>query len=301
MLGTTPSTPSRAPSPVATPTVPARRRTHGSWWLLPLLAVTLLIAAPLRLIWLDSYPPGLFYDPAGEGIDAQRILAGARPVFLPANNGREPLLNYLMAGVFAVTGPTIGGLRLTVALIGLASVPVTFLWARAFFGPRVALLAAALMAVSTWHVFLSRFGVRAVLLPLLEPLALLLIWRAMRSGRLLTWVAAGVVLGLSVYTYLPIRVFPVVVLVVLVAGLLRRRRGALTPALSQGEREQTLAHAGVRIGDRSRARPASPRRASRRDPAPGARRRGRPPSAPRASPALPAREPHPRHTPAARS
>jgi len=186
-----------------------------------------VLATPLRLAWIDTYPPGLFYDPAGEGIDALRILNGARPVFLPANNGREPLLNYLMAGVFSLTGPTVAGIRLTVALIGLASLPVTFLWARAWFGPRVALLTAALMAVSTWHLFLSRFGVRAVLLPLLEPLAVLLIWRAAHSGRPLGWGIAGLVVGLSAYSYLPIRVFSVVIGAVVLGAVITERRRAI--------------------------------------------------------------------------
>ncbi len=189
--------------------------------------MVVLIGAPLRLAWIDSYPPGLFYDPAGEGVDALRVLHGERPVFLPENNGREPLLNYLMAAVFAFTGPTVGGLRLTVALIGLASLPIAFLWARAWFGPRVALLTTALMAASTWHLFLSRFGVRAVLLPLVEALAIYLVWRAARRGGYLTWAAAGLVIGLGAYTYLPIRLFPIVVAGSTLGAIWMRRRASL--------------------------------------------------------------------------
>jgi hypothetical protein len=39
------------------------------------------------------------------GVDALQILAGARPVFLESNFGREPLFSYLVALAYRVTGP----------------------------------------------------------------------------------------------------------------------------------------------------------------------------------------------------
>jgi hypothetical protein len=197
------------------------------------IAGIMVVAASLRLIWLDVYPPGLFFDPAGEGLDAQRIQAGERPAFLPANNGREPLLNYLMAAVFEVTGPTLFGLRLAPALIGIAGVLATYAWARAWFGRRVGLVCAALMAVSMWHVFLSRFGVRAILLPLVEPLAVLLLWQAVRGGSVVLALLAGSAIGVAAYSYLPIRLFPVILAVVAVLAV-RRREARVTSRAAIG-------------------------------------------------------------------
>src|SRR5207248_8073931 len=67
-----------------------------------LVLLLLLISAPPRLLGLDSLPPGLWHDEAYEGIDAIRIVAGARPAFLPENYGREPLYAYVMAGLIEI-------------------------------------------------------------------------------------------------------------------------------------------------------------------------------------------------------
>ncbi|MFN8524104.1 MAG: glycosyltransferase family 39 protein [Chloroflexota bacterium] len=134
------------------------------------------------------------------------------------------MLNYAMAAVFSFTGPTVVGLRLTVALLGIAGVAACYAWARPWYGPRVALIAAALMAGSAWHIFLSRFGVRAILLPIFEPLLCLALWHAITRRSWTAFLALGLLGGLSAYTYLPIRLFPAV-LVVCAAVALRRTGG----------------------------------------------------------------------------
>jgi hypothetical protein len=72
---------------------------------------------------------------------------------------------------------------------------------RVLFSRRVGLLAAAVLAVTLWHVHLSRTGFRAVLLPLFIALS---VWQGAlggRTGRWRHWLAAGVLYGLSFYTY----------------------------------------------------------------------------------------------------
>lgn len=52
-----------------------------------ILSLTVLALAT-RLHRIDALPPGLHFDEAHNGLDAQAILDGARPVFLPTNDGR---------------------------------------------------------------------------------------------------------------------------------------------------------------------------------------------------------------------
>ncbi len=200
-----------------------------------LLIGIVLLAAGLRLWAIGDLPPGLFHDEAAEGIDALRILQdGARPIFLPSNNGREPLFAYVVAGMFALVGPGALGIRLAAVLLGLLTVPATYFWARALFGGRVGLLAALLLALSPWHLHLSRLGVRPVALPLVEALAFGLLWLAYRRGRPLYWLAAGIALGLTLYTYMPARVLLPLAAVPLAATVLRPGpavRRLLGPAL----------------------------------------------------------------------
>jgi hypothetical protein len=81
------------------------------WWLAVLALMGLAVA--LRLPHLLDHPFWLNFDEGHYAWDATRILDGWRPAYLPANNGREPLFVYMLAGVFALFGPTLLAARLT--------------------------------------------------------------------------------------------------------------------------------------------------------------------------------------------
>jgi 4-amino-4-deoxy-L-arabinose transferase-like glycosyltransferase len=191
----------------------------GPWWrdraFLTLLLVVVLVGAALRFVRLSVLPPGLAFDEAWEGIDGGRILAGARPVFLPANNGREPAFAYSVAFTLGVLGHTPLAIRAAAALWGIATVPAMALLGGVLGGRRLALAAAGLTALSYWPIHLSRVGLRPVALPPLVAagLALLLIAIGAARGcpeprpraRWLSAIGAGALTGLSLYTYLPAR------------------------------------------------------------------------------------------------
>lgn len=172
-------------------------------------AVVVLLATALRLIALDRVPPGLFYDEAANGVDALRVLAGAHPVFFTGNQGREPLLIYLQAATFALIGPSPLALHIPTAMLGILTVAATYATFRAFFDQRVGLIAALLLAVSFWHLSLSRLAFRAVAFPLFATLATFWCWKGLHTGRARHFAISGVFLGLGLYTYIPSRLAPV--------------------------------------------------------------------------------------------
>ncbi len=184
-----------------------------------------LLAALLRLWAIGELPPGLYHDEAAEGIDALRILQqGDRPVFLPSNNGREPGFAYAVALAYAFIGPGALGLRLAASLLGVLTIPATYLWSREAFGPRVGLMTGLLLALSPWHIHLSRVGLRPVILPLFEALAFYLLWRAIRRREgIYMWLLAGAVLGITLYTYMPARLLLPLALLPATACFLNRR------------------------------------------------------------------------------
>jgi len=143
------------------------------------LIVILLAAAFLRLYRLDALPPGLTHDEAGHAHDATAIANGARPIYQTVGYGREPLYDYLAAGLIALGIPAVTALRLLSALSGLITLLLTFVWARRAFDGPTALLAVALQAVSFWSLAVSRQALRSSLLPALFTAALYLFWRAM--------------------------------------------------------------------------------------------------------------------------
>lgn len=192
--------------------------------LAPVLIV--LLAAALRIYALGSLPPGLYYDESANGVDALRVLAGAHPVFFTGDQGREPLHIYLEAVAIALIGPSPLALRLPSVALGILSVAATYTTFRAFAGRTVGLIGAFLLAVSFWHLSLSRLAFRAIDLPLFSTLAAYWLWKGLGRGKLIHFALAGVFLGLDLYTYIPARLAPpLIVFWVLAAGLVPAWRG----------------------------------------------------------------------------
>lgn len=180
----------------------------------------------MRVYGLSSLPAGLFGDEAAEGRDALRILAGERPVYLESNFGREPLHAYLVAISVGVFGRTPAAVRLPSALAACLTIVGLFGLTRMLFGTRAGLIAAFLCAFSVWAVMLGRLATRPALLSCVLSFAFwagISAWQRRDARR---WFAAGVLFGVSLYTYTPIRVIicilPLWMLVVLMQGSARR-------------------------------------------------------------------------------
>jgi len=206
-----------------------------------LLAAITALAAFLRLYRLDALPPGDGHDVAMYGVDALQILAGARPIFLESNFGREPLFSYLVALAYRFTGPGAYGIHLVSAITGTLTVPAVWLAARALFADArrgalgyLPLLAAFLSAVSYWHLNWSRVGLRVILVPLFAALIVFALWRGFDAVRPDRWrppvrswcwfVLAGVLLGLSLYTYQAARLLPALIAAAFILRAIEQRR-----------------------------------------------------------------------------
>ncbi|MCP4531543.1 MAG: glycosyltransferase family 39 protein, partial [Delftia sp.] len=111
----------------------------------------------------------------------------------------------------SVLGASPFALRLAAVPVGILTVAATLAMGRALFSRRVGLLSAAVLAVTLWHVHLSRVGFRAVLLPLFTALTVWQVARGVKTKKKRHWITAGILYGLSFYTYSAAR-FTLVVL-----------------------------------------------------------------------------------------
>ena len=203
------------------------RRLHQA-----LLLGILILAGFLRFYRLNEVPPGLHEDEATDGNDAwEAWRSGHFRVFYPENHGREGMLINLQAVVLGVTGShSPGALRWAGALLGTLTVLGVYVLAREVISEEVGLLAAFLLAISFWHINISRFGTRPVAAPCFLVWSLALLWMAVRQlqrGMRNGWVAAvacGIVYGLGFYTYTPYRLTPLLLLAVFV--VLKRGYGS---------------------------------------------------------------------------
>lgn len=186
-------------------------------YVLALIAIVGL-ALILRLAGFGRIPLGLYHDEAYNGLDALEVLRGWRPLWFPANNGREPLFIYLVALSVSLLGRTVAAIRAPALVLGVLTVPATAFLGSSLFNRRVGLLAAAVTAVTFWPLHLSRIGFRAVALPFFLALALGFLWRGLRLDRRRDYAAAGLFYGIAFYTYLAARFTPLPLL--LLAALL---------------------------------------------------------------------------------
>ena len=193
------------------------------------MLLCLLAAAALRLHILPAIPPGLHYDEAANAILTGEISRGETlPIFIESYTGKEVLFFYFAAGLTRLVGESVFTLRLAAAFIGLITIAVTYWLGREMgLSRQVALLAAALLAVSFWHLLFSRLGFRAISQPLLQALTAAALFRGVRREKWLWLVVAGIFLGLTAYTYLAARLFPVLLLLALLPMLLNRKQWKL--------------------------------------------------------------------------
>jgi hypothetical protein len=186
--------PRRAPGP-------SRREWIG------LLGVTAL-GALFRLHQIYDLPYGF---PIDEARVAERAAAmfPAHPFAPFANTPLIPsrpdyvrlpnLYLYFCAGVQWLGGGGRFGAKLISVLPGIAAVPLLYACARAWLRPPFALLAAGFLAVSTWHVGLSRWGWEQVLTTALCVSAFGCVVGALGGLRLASAAWAGLLSGLSLY------------------------------------------------------------------------------------------------------
>ena len=214
--------------------------------------VALAVGLGLRFFQLPERPLGLHYDEAANGILSGEIARGLeRPVFIPSYTGKEVLFFYWAALWMRALGPTTLALRSAAASVGLLTIAAAA-WAtyellrdqpEALW---IAVLSASFLAVSFWHVLLSRYGFRAVTQPLLQALTVAALWHAFRidprgdfQSRATAWfLLAGIWCGLTAYTYLAARAFPLPLAVGLVTFFVAEREG----------RRVRLAQIGIFVG-----------------------------------------------------
>ena len=180
-----------------------------------IVAIT-TVAAAFRFYMLDVYPYGVWFDEAQNILVAQKILANPsyRPVFISDLSQLPAFLFYYYALFVWAFGANVFAIRLAVTVAGIAAIPAVWWLARELFSPRVALWAAAFLALSRWHITFSRFGVANIFVTLLMPLVISFFIRGQRRRSFSDSLLAGVLLGIGMQTYYAFVALPALLLVV---------------------------------------------------------------------------------------
>jgi len=189
------------------------------------LFLIILLAFILRIWQLGIVPPGLFGDEVDTGYQAFSILKTGKDYFgnlFPIHfqsygDWRVPLYIYLDSLFVALFGLTELAVRLPAAILGTLAVLASFFLAeKVSQDKKVSLMTAFLVAISPWHIHLSRGAFEAIFLTFLFPLATVFFLRALSSGKNRDFILTAFLFGLTPYAYNTPKLFlPLIILVLL--------------------------------------------------------------------------------------
>lgn len=202
-----------------------------------LLAVVLL-AFLIRVVGISSFPVGFTQDEAAIGYDAYSLLLTGKdqwgtswPLVLRSfGDFKMPLYSYLAIPSIAIFGLNEFGVRLPSAIIGTLAVLATFLMSRQLFRNnkleignkrslalrawKLEILAPALLAISPWHISLSRGAFEANLTTFFIPLGIWAYFSGLEKPKYL--IISAMAFGLNLFSYHSARIFTILILPTLI-------------------------------------------------------------------------------------
>ena len=192
------------------------------WDFLLVLGLT-AVAAALRFINLGLVPNIVSGDEGRIGLMAKAALNGELLNMMATTFGHSTLYLFIMAFFDRLFGVNPFSLRFTSALAGTLTVPFLYVFALRFFNRRVALIAAALLTVSHFHVHFSRIIVAGSIQDaLFATVSLYLFLSALEERSPTRMMLSAFVMGFSFYIYmggrLIVLMLPVYLLILLLAN-----------------------------------------------------------------------------------
>lgn len=195
---------------------------HITRWGLLVTAVFVLAVA-FRFYHLAQVAPEMTSDHAEKLLDVLDITQGKYSIFFIRNTGREPLYIYLSAALTPIFGISFLDIKVAAVLGGLLMLPYLYLLGKELGSERIGLLAVAFAAIAYWPGVIERFALRISFYPLFVAPTLYYLIRGLRRLRRNDFILAGVALGLGLNGYMPFRIMPIAVVVIVGVYLLHVR------------------------------------------------------------------------------
>lgn len=186
----------------------------SAWTVLVLAVIAMVIF--FRVYRLNQVPPEMVSDHAEKLLDIWDVMHGQTSIFFPRNTGREAIQMYLTAGVIRLfhTGYTFLSLKIGTILVGLLTLPFVYLLGKEMGNRRVGLFALLFAGIGYWPNVISRVGLRFPLYPMFVAPTLYFLFRGLRTGKRNDFILSGLALGIGLHGYTPIRILPLLVLIV---------------------------------------------------------------------------------------
>jgi len=129
-----------------------------------MLKLILIVATITRILWLPHLPASLNWDEISMGVSAHSILETGRDewgsqlpiLFRSYGEWKSAVYIYLLVPFIKVIGLNAWAVRLPSALAGILAVYLSYLIGKKIYNEKIGLWAAFFLAVSPWHLLLSR-------------------------------------------------------------------------------------------------------------------------------------------------
>lgn len=186
-----------------------------NWKIILAVLILIFLGGFLRFDYLTSNPPSLNVDEVSYGYNAYSILKTGRDEygkFLPltfksTGDYKNPVIIYSMVPSIAIFGLNEFSVRAPTALITTLSIPIFFLFFYKLSKRKdIALVGTALITISPWFLFYSRFASDHAIAMVLVMIGVYCFLK-MLEGKLIWAPFSALLLSLSMYTYHSERLF----------------------------------------------------------------------------------------------
>ncbi len=176
-------------------------RTHR----LEIAGVSALVLAALivRVVNLELLPYAFANDEGWMGVEGGNLLSGKYMNFFQVGWSAQPVLSFLPDSLsILLFGNTVLAVRLVSAIEGTLTVLFAYLAGREVFGRRAAFLGAGILAALPVHIHFSRTAFNNIIPALFAALLFWLVFRAVRKGKVSSYLWAGLAAGITLYSYI---------------------------------------------------------------------------------------------------
>lgn len=204
-----------------------------------LLILIVILAATIRLIWLDKYPSSLYSDEIDQGYNAYSLMLTGKDehgVYMPVSlrsfgDWKPPLPSYFMIPFIRLIGLSEVSVRMPSALLGIITIILIFFLTMELFSDqekrtKIALLSSFFLSISPWDILQSRAAMLVVTGLFFLVFGVYLFMKGLKNSKLLY--LRELSFALSIYSYYGLRVVIPVILITLLFSFKKRLLGTLT-------------------------------------------------------------------------
>ncbi|MCX6082513.1 MAG: glycosyltransferase family 39 protein [Chloroflexi bacterium] len=175
------------------------------------LFIILLVAFFIRFWDLELHPYSFINDEGQMGQNGACLVKGTCIQLMETGWSQQPMLAFLPTGLSTILlGSTAIAVRIVSVILGTLAVLAVYLFTRETFDPMTAAVAASLLATLPVHVHFSRIGVDNIMDSLSTTLMMWLVFRGIKRGSTIYFLAAGILGGLCFYSYPGTRLAPLI-------------------------------------------------------------------------------------------